>query len=376
MRRADFLRGAIAASATANAATEPARGQAPTTDTRAPRRALILSGGGSRGVYQAAVAVALARGAGLKDGEALPYDLICGTSIGALNGYLIATAQYRRLEEVWSRIPSLSVGTLKRPYDKIRDSSAGIANRLAAAIKLGRGITTDLRGVLSTDAVRSLLDANMQPSDQVHIPLYISATNLTRSRAEIFVRRATTAPGLIRQQIDDQLLAGYTRTVVRPATDEILRKALFASAAVPLAFDPVGIPPEGGGAEEAFVDGGVTQNVPIAIARHCARTLHVILVDPVKESLELGSANLAQIGLGTFQTMQRSILEHQVRLAYVESARANEDALHIAVIRPGRELPGAFSRFNDADALSSAWQIGYRDGSNGWTAFDPPELTT
>jgi Patatin-like phospholipase len=135
MRRADFLRGTIAASATVNAATEPARGQALTTDVRAPRRALILSGGGSRGVYQAAVAVALARGAGLKDGEPLPYDLIRGTSIGALNGYLIGTAQYRRLEEVWSRIPSLPVGTLKTPYNKIRDSSAGIANRLTAALK-------------------------------------------------------------------------------------------------------------------------------------------------------------------------------------------------------------------------------------------------
>jgi len=45
-------------------------------------RALILSGGGARGAYEAGVAVSLL--------EHEDFELACGASIGAINGALIA----------------------------------------------------------------------------------------------------------------------------------------------------------------------------------------------------------------------------------------------------------------------------------------------
>src|ERR1700722_19684056 len=100
--RFEFLRtigGATAAAALSSpplgtaAATGPAQGRKPFAS-----HALVLSGGGARGAYQAGLACALAERSGVQDGQPLaPYGLICGTSIGALNAWFIATGQYSAL---------------------------------------------------------------------------------------------------------------------------------------------------------------------------------------------------------------------------------------------------------------------------------------
>jgi hypothetical protein len=57
--------------------------------------ALVLSGGGARGAYEAGAITALVETHGIKDGEKLPgIDVVCGASIGAINGWLVAAAQY------------------------------------------------------------------------------------------------------------------------------------------------------------------------------------------------------------------------------------------------------------------------------------------
>lgn len=49
-------------------------------------RALVMSGGGARGAYEAGLIGALAAAGAVADGSPrLPYELVCGTSIGALN---------------------------------------------------------------------------------------------------------------------------------------------------------------------------------------------------------------------------------------------------------------------------------------------------
>lgn len=58
---------------------------------------LVLGGGGSRGAYQLGVWTAL-----LELGE--DYDLVCGTSIGAINGALFAQKSYGLAKELWNTI--------------------------------------------------------------------------------------------------------------------------------------------------------------------------------------------------------------------------------------------------------------------------------
>lgn len=58
------------------------------------KRALVLSGGGAKGAYQLGVYKALKR-LGIK------IDIITGTSIGAINGALLVSGDYRKAKKLW-----------------------------------------------------------------------------------------------------------------------------------------------------------------------------------------------------------------------------------------------------------------------------------
>lgn len=59
------------------------------------KRAIVLSGGGSKGAYEAGF---------LKGAKELnqSFDIVTGTSIGALNGALVAMDDYQGLENIWN----------------------------------------------------------------------------------------------------------------------------------------------------------------------------------------------------------------------------------------------------------------------------------
>ncbi len=61
------------------------------------KRAVVLGGGGSRGSYQIGV------WQGIRELE-LEYQIVTGTSVGALNGALMVQGDYERAKEIWSRI--------------------------------------------------------------------------------------------------------------------------------------------------------------------------------------------------------------------------------------------------------------------------------
>ena len=53
------------------------------------KKALLLSGGGARGAYQVGVLIALS--SMLNKKTPIPFDILCGTSAGALNAAFLAT---------------------------------------------------------------------------------------------------------------------------------------------------------------------------------------------------------------------------------------------------------------------------------------------
>ena len=61
------------------------------------KRALVMSGGGGKGAYQFGVWKAL-RQLNIK------FDIVTGTSIGALNGALIVQNDYLSLWYLWNRV--------------------------------------------------------------------------------------------------------------------------------------------------------------------------------------------------------------------------------------------------------------------------------
>lgn len=66
------------------------------------KRALVLSGGGAKGAYELGVYKALKR-LGIK------IDLITGTSIGAINGALLVTGEYKKAKKFWLKMSASDV---------------------------------------------------------------------------------------------------------------------------------------------------------------------------------------------------------------------------------------------------------------------------
>ena len=374
----------VVAADAGSALADPIAGPPNPTAPRGERRALVLAGGAARGAYEAGVIAGLVARGGLRDGEPLGFEAICGTSIGAINGYLIATAQYTRLRALWREVATRKIFRLKRKYARIANEASGVGTRAYEAISLGLGLTKNVRGVLDAGPIAQLLAEIVHVDDPVHIPLYINTTNLTRQRGETFLRRATTPDGKAIQLINDALIAAFKFGAIREAGDDIIHRALLASAALPIIIDPVGIPhSDGSGAFDVYVDGGVTDNVPVEIARRCAAQLHVILVDP--RILPNGHYESAlEIGFGMFETMQRRIFEYQTLLAIAESAIAptpltaaaglNPLPVEAYLIRPQSALPGTAIDFDDVTALDAVWQRGYEDGAAGWSRLDASAL--
>jgi NTE family protein len=61
------------------------------------KRALVLSGGGSKGAFEAGFIKALSE-------AGLHFDLITGTSIGALNGALLVMGKKEAFDDLWDHL--------------------------------------------------------------------------------------------------------------------------------------------------------------------------------------------------------------------------------------------------------------------------------
>ena len=59
--------------------------------------AVVLSGGGAKGAYQIGVWRALRK-------LNIKYDIITGTSVGALNGAMMVTGDYKRAYKIWKNL--------------------------------------------------------------------------------------------------------------------------------------------------------------------------------------------------------------------------------------------------------------------------------
>lgn len=77
-------------------------------------KALVLTGGGARGAYEAGVVRGLADA-----GEA--FDLVCGTSIGAINAAFYAQDLLPELEQTWKSIASRSIIALSPEAESIKN---------------------------------------------------------------------------------------------------------------------------------------------------------------------------------------------------------------------------------------------------------------
>lgn len=225
-------------------------------DLQRPKIGLVLSGGGARGAAHLGVLKVL-------EENHIPVDMIAGTSFGALVGGLYASGYSADeltaiLEDIdWSAVLSTEAPRVKRSFRRKQDDE-GFLIQFRLGIKKGRlklpsGLVTPnnlrllLRGLASNAA-------SVRNFDNLAIPFRAVATDLETGRA-----------------------------VVLNKGD--LASSMVASMAVPALFPPVNL--DG----RLLVDGGVSNNVPIDVARAMGADI-VIVVDistPMKRKGEISS---------------------------------------------------------------------------------------
>ena len=350
----------------------------------------MLTGGAARGAYQAGVILGLCDKLGISDGQPLPYDMIAGTSIGSLNGYFVATAQYSKLEYLWNTISSADVLKLKPQYAKLPQAQAGVITRISQALGLALGLGQNVLGVLDRGPFLEVMKKNVDPATPTHIPLYWTTTNITYRRGDLFHRPATSAIGAPRQARVDAGLASRPGRIPRTIPDNLLIPGLMASATIPLAFDPMPLPdPVNPAQTDYFIDGGVTNNAAVGIAQRCSTLVQGIMVDPPTAGKRYEYTDGIGLAMGIFETMEWSIVKYATLLAFAESAvvagvkvtptnnsfNGLSIPLRLEVIQPSGELPGKTADFNDHDAIVRSIAIGRADAVAGWKELTLSALT-
>jgi NTE family protein len=194
----------------------------------APRTALVLSGGGAKGLAHIGLLAAM-------DSLGIRPDLIVGSSMGAAVGALYATGYSGRELDSLSRILDLS--QLFRAYQPRAPRSLGALQPMVVWEQGERRFSLQGPGIVESE-VNALVNAAMLKGnllargdfDSLPIPFRAVATDL-----------ATRQP------------------VVLASGD--LAQAVRASVAIPLLFAPERR--DG----QVLVDGGLSANIPVRIAR-------------------------------------------------------------------------------------------------------------
>jgi NTE family protein len=239
------------------------------TPPRRGRVALVLAGGAARGAYEVGVVQHILEDVARSLGRDPPLDILCGTSVGALNTCgLAAFADYpharaRRLVDVWSHLTIDRVLKVERAeLLGLMRSIVGRPPRLAPDAQHGVGLV-DPSAIekLITDVVPFSRIQDHVRSGRLHA-VTVTATHIGSGRTVVFVAKdAPLSPGWS----SDPTMVGE-HVVLQPVH-------ALASAAIPLLFPAVRV------GNEFYCDGGLRQNVPLSPARRLGAD-GIVVVSP------------------------------------------------------------------------------------------------
>jgi predicted acylesterase/phospholipase RssA len=218
---------------------------------------LVLSGGGAKGAYGAGVAKALWEYRKLKNVD----TTLClvGTSAGALNAAVLATAEADNLVLFWTAATSKQVLGVWFNHPLIRGAV------VAALRKILRRSAP--YSIYPNKGLRRLVMKCVTYAGNSHPrPLILAATNYTTAKLAGFYSSPLV-----------EKLKEYDLTL--PEQDQRLQHlqsingaddffdALLASSAIPVAFPPIKI------GESLYIDGGIGNNTPTREAAYFLRRL-------------------------------------------------------------------------------------------------------
>ena len=342
-------------------------------------KALVLSGGGAKGAYEAGLVSTLIR----EYHE--DFDIICGTSIGAINASFFAQEKVDELTTMWQHIRTRNIVT---PYPRIaalRDMYAAFVRAhecgglirpfamLAALVKMFQAFPilhplralASLSGALDPAPTQMLLSENLRLGDVKKI-LITTATDLTSQSEDVFYRFPGEY-GAFEQHFTQENPCSYA--FVEADFAETIR----ASGAIPGAFSPVTFP--SATAAASYVDGGVVNNTPLGLAIDAGATeITVVYLDPepTKATCVDPGVTIPSILMNCFGIMQQRLLalDHQLALRVndaIESGSAAEPGkrvVQLRTFRPQKTLAVGVIDFDKQDLIEAAFAQGQNDAHN------------
>ena len=228
--------------------------------------AIVLSGGGARGAYEAGVMAGLVEVLGLTPADTAPFQVFTGTSVGAINvAFLAANADrgdmaVEELVRIWSelklgthlRFDPLGFMGIRQRVDRLLGRSDDRSH--GGALLDARALEEVVKDSIGWDRLHRNIDQGIVRA------LIVAALGIANGRTTLF---AETAPECdFRPSRDPRRLGVNAR--ITPAH-------VLASAAIPFVFPARRV-------ESAwFCDGGIRFNTPIAPAiRSGAKRLVVV----------------------------------------------------------------------------------------------------
>lgn len=248
------------------------------------KRALVLSGGGARGAYEAGVLKYILQELPDHLGHRPRLDILCGTSVGAINAVWMAAMMHRpercveRMEELWrglvfSETVQFSYRELWRNFRRtfvdprvrrVRRWTPGVreesSNREGGFLR-----TTTFDGLIRQEIPFWKIEENMKSGLLESVS--VTATEVVTGRRALFVQSAVEMPAWSRDP----------RRVAIPGP--LTADKVLASAAIPLLFPTVRI------GDHWYCDGGLRQNTPISPALRLGAE-KVLIVSLRRRSME------------------------------------------------------------------------------------------
>jgi len=261
-----------------------------------PKFALVLSGGGARGAYEAGVIYYLRTKMPKEIAESPLFKVYCGTSVGAINSaHLAATAadplyQGASLKKLWQDLRSTDIyfadvraltGFLVKSGFFMATNFLGFSKMLE---KADPGGSFPFRSVLDTTPFITYMRRNIA-WQQIHRNIErrvidavtVSASHIYSGRLALFVEKH---PDVV-----------YSTGGGSPIFCTLSPKHVLASASIPIIFPIIQIN------RQYYGDGGMRQNTPMSPALHLGadRLLVISLRAPKKNPLLQSSPTSAPV---------------------------------------------------------------------------------
>lgn len=297
-------------------------------------KALVISGGGSKGAFAVGVLKYLVQEKGHE------YDIISGTSTGALIAPLAATGEIERLEEIYTTKTTSDLLIKREPLSITNITKINKFDSFFDVSKLRE---------LTKNELFPRYDSIMSGGKI----LFFTAVCLQTGRVTYFSNR-------------NALAANGFDLVVLNSREEML-SAIMASASQPVLMPPVEFNP-GSYPIRQYVDGGLREYAPLrGVLANNPDEVDIIMHSPPYYPIKAERfRNIFSILLQTIDIFSEDVGDSDLSNAFLEAEKRN---IKLNVYRPKKELPIKDSLDFTPEQMRASLDMGYAAAEEDYNSF-------